>query len=248
MSRKILITVGIFLLLLLPLAALSFFAHTVYHQIIMLLGGVGLAWFAYYVAELTSEKNRLSREVFLQAYELKKAKEALESCLAMDSQTNVYSARLLDARLKEECDRARRYLRPLSFLLIGIDSYEALIQRFGAIPAGVMVQEIMQFLKENTRSVDIIIRNGDSRFVAILPETPGNPSRIVAERIRYTIEKSTFQAEGKSTKLTVSVGILSFDAAIHRGKEDILKGLEQALEMAKKLGPNHISGVSSEVI
>lgn len=246
MAKKILTTIAIFVLLLLPLLALSFFAHTVYHQIILLLSGIGLGWFAYYVADLIAEKTRLCREVFLQAYEIKKAKETLESCLANDTETNVYSARLLDSRLKEECDRARRYLRPLSFLLIAIDQYETLSETHGTVLTGVIVQEVMHFLKENTRSVDIIVRQGESRFIAILPETPLNPSRIVAERIRYAIEKNIFETEGKKIKVTVSIGLSSFDPAIHRGKEDVLKSLERALQEAKKLGSNRIAAISSE--
>src|SRR3989338_7340738 len=96
-SKRIVTTIVVFGIVFLPFIALSFLAHTVYHQIILLLSGLGAAWFSYYVSNLMSEQERLNREVFLQAYELKKSKEALEACLVMDTQTHVYNERLLQA-------------------------------------------------------------------------------------------------------------------------------------------------------
>ena len=247
-TKKILKVLGIAISLFLPFIVLSFLAHTVYHQIILLTTGLGAAWLAYFLVDLINERDRLSREVFFQAYELKKAKEALESCLVVDTQTRVYSERLLDSRLKEECDRSRRYQRPLSFLLVAVDSLQAVTEQYGSVLSGVVIQEVMQFLKENTRTVDIIIRYGEGRFVAILPETSLNSARVVAERIRYAIEKNTFRIEGKEIKITVSVGLVSFDSTIHRGKEDVLNALEQALQQAKKGGSNRVATVTSDSV
>lgn len=248
LPKKIFKAVIIFALLFLPLITLSFLAHTVYHQIIFFLSAFAAASFAYYVAGLISQEERLSHEIFVQAYELKKSKEALDSCLVMDTQTHIYNERLLASRLTEECARARRYHRPLSFMMIAIDSYDEIRARSGTVVSQVIVHETAQFLKESTRSVDIIIRYGEGRFVAILPETPVHSARVAAERVRYAVEKNTFQIEDKALKFTVSVGLIGFDPAVHRGREDVLKSLEQTFAQAKKGGPNQVAMLSGDLV
>lgn len=243
-SRRLFIAVGLFILLFFPIVVLSLFAYTVFHQIIVLLSVFIDAWAAYYLSNLINERERLSRDVFMQVYELKKVKETLDSCQASDEKTQVYNERLLGSRLTEECERSRRYQRPFSCLLVAIDSFASVVQHYGAVRASVIVHEVAQFLKENTRSVDIIIRQGDERFVAILPETGVNQARIAAERIRYAIEKNTFRIETEAIKITVGIGIVCFDQAIHRTKDDVLNSLEKALQMANKSGANHIAALA----
>lgn len=229
-----------------PVVILPFFIHTPFHQLIFVIGISICGWGGFYASNLIGERDRLNREVFMQSYELKKAKEALDSCLAIDSQTHVYNERLLCSRLTEECDRSRRYRRPLSFLLAGIDGFSDVKKEYGEITSEVLAQEMNQFLKESMRGVDIIIRKGDDQLVAILPETAVNSARVVAERIRYSIEKKIFRIEGREIKITVSIGLVGFDSAIHRRKEDVLSSLDRALEKARKSGKNQITTIASE--
>ena len=170
----------------------------------------------------------------------------MESCLATYAQTQVYNARLLDARLTEECDRASRYQRPLSFLLVSVDEWSELTRTYSASLPQLIVQEVAEFLRESTRSVDIIIRHGEDRFVVILPETQLDQARIVAERVRYAVEKNKFRVEGKMIKATVSVGFIGFDPSIHRSKDDVLATLERAISSAKKGGPNRVATLTGE--
>ncbi len=223
-----------------PLLLLSFFAHTPFHQSVFFAGMLIAAGAGYYISGLIAERDRLNREIFLQIYELRKAKESLNSCLVFDGKTNVYSERLLTSRITEECDRSRRYRRPLSFLLVSLDHFERLQKEYGLLCSEALAQELMQFIKESMRGVDVIIREGNSRVVAILPETAHDPARVAAERIRYAVEKKVFRIENKPVKLTISSGVVAFDPAIHRSKDDILRGLDLALKEANVLGPNHV--------
>ena len=90
-------------------------------------------------------------------------------------------------------------------------------------------------------SVDIIIRYGEGRFVVILPETSADSARIAAERIRYAVEKNAFRVGERPIKLTVSIGLIGFDPAIHRDKNDVLKMLDQTLVEGRKSGPNRVA-------
>ncbi len=245
MTKKIVRIVGLFTLFFLPILALSFVAYTVFHQFILLGGAVLGAWAAFYVNHLVTEQERLSREVFYQAYELKKSSETLESCLATKVQTKAYNERLLNSKLTDESNRVKRYSRPLSCLMIAVDSLPELSQYYRLLSSEMIIQEVIRFLKEMLRAVDNVIRYGDDYLIVILPETRLEQSRVVANRIHFAVGKNTFRIEEKEIKLTTSISFVNFDPAVHRGKEDIVAALEKMLFDAEKVGPNQIVGIAS---
>lgn len=237
--------IGIAVLLCLPAFVLSFLAYTVFHQIILLLGVVLAGWVAFYIDNLRAEGKRLNYEVFCQTYELKKAQEALESCLATSAQTQAYNERLLSSKLTEECNRTKRYHRPLSCMTVAVDELQELSQYHGLARPETVAQEMSRFLKESLRSVDTVIRQQNDRIIVILPETNPDQVRVVANRIRFAVEKNTFRIEGKEVKINAKVSFVGFDPAIHRGKEDVLAALEKGLTQMKKVGPDQAEGLAS---
>ena len=245
MIQKMIRTTGIFALLFLPSLILSFFAYTVLHQFILFIGMVIAGWLAFYFSNAISEKNRLNQEIFLQSYELKTTKEALDSCLIGESRTQAHNERFLNSKLTDECNRAKRYHRHLSCLLIGVDAFEELSITRGTIFAQAVFQELLRFLKESTRSIDSSIRYGDEQIVVILPETQLNQAEIVARRIQFSIEKKTFMIDRETLKITVSIGILCFDPELYRGRDEMMSALHQTLLAAKRKGPNQIAGIAS---
>ena len=245
MAKKLARIIGIAVLLFLPVLGLSFLAYTVFHQIILLAGAVLAGWAAFYVDKLRTEHKRLSYEVFRQIYELKNAQEALESCLATSAQTRAYNERLLNSKLTEECNRTKRYHRPLSCMMIAVDSLPELFQYHELALPETVIQEVTRFLKESLRSVDSVIRYQGDRIITLLPETNPEQVRIVVNRIHFAVEKNTFHIEGKEVKLTVRISSVSFDPTVHRGKEDVLAALEKGLPQMKKIGPGQAEGLAS---
>ena len=190
MAKKSFRIIGIAALFFLPILGLSFLAYTVFHQFILLAGAVLAGWAAFYVDQLRTEHKRLNYEVFHQVFELKKAQEALQSCLATSAQTHAYNERLLSSKLTEECNRVKRYQRPLSCMMIAVDELPELSRYHGFdLPEKVM-QEVARFLKESLRAVDSVIRHQEDRIVVILPETNPDQARIVVNRIHFAVEKS----------------------------------------------------------
>jgi diguanylate cyclase (GGDEF)-like protein len=247
MSKRVLIGLGFFGILLLPVAALSLWAYTVLHQVIVLASVLLVAWVGYYISDALMDRDRLSRELFMHIYELKKSREALDSCLASDAKTKSYNIRLLETRLNEECDRARRYGRALSFVLFAIDPIQDFTLKKGKHAPEIVVHEVSTFLRESMRTVDIMIRYGDDQFVTLLPETNLNQAGIVAERIRYAVEKNNFQVEGRALKVTISVSFICFDASLYQNRDDVIKALERALHIARRAGPNHVATLAQEI-
>ena len=172
--------------------------------------------------------------------------ENAEGAPSQPAPLQIYHERFLNLRLKEEYDRARRYQRPFSCLLIEIDSFPHCLKSYPSVSAQAMNEEIGQLLKGNLRAVDIMIRRGEQRFFAVLPETGLLGSRIAAERVRYLIEKNIFRIEKTEIKMTVSVAAVAFDQTLHSAPEAILDSLEKTLTEAKKSGPNRVAALAQE--
>jgi GGDEF domain-containing protein len=224
MSKKFLWAVVIFFLLALPVFVLAFLNFSSLHGLMLLVylflaGGV-----AYTFGSLEEERGHWLAE------------GPRTPRLPVSDDVQIYHAQFLNLRLKEEYERAKRYQRPFSCLLIETDS----------LPAPALDEAIGRFLKKNMRSVDILIRQGEKRVFAILPETGLLGARITAERIRYSIEKNIFKIEEKETRTTVSVALVTFDPTLHSSPEALIDSLEKMLREAKKSGPNRVAVLADE--
>ena len=234
LSKKFLWTVIIFFLLVLPVFTLAFLNFSPSHGAILTLYLFLAAWVAYSFGRLEEGRDRWLAE------------RAGTPRLPGAGDVQIYHEQFLNLRLKEEYDRAKRYQRPFSCLLIERDSSSTLLKSFSSLPLQAINEEIGLFLKKNTRSVDIIIRQGEERFIAILPETGILGARIAAERIRYSTEKNIFRIEGKEIRITVSVAVSAFDPTLHSSPEAIIDSLEKMLVETKKSGPNRVAALAQE--
>ncbi len=85
--------------------------------------------------------------------------------------------------------------------------------------------------------MDVPARYGGEEFAVILPGTDAEGAKNIAERLRKAVMDATFSADGKSLKITISIGIATapFDA---KGKEELIEKTDKALYHAKHNGRN----------
>lgn len=111
-------------------------------------------------------------------------------------------------RLNYELRRARRYKRPLSLVLVGVDHLGEISLRHGIDATDQSIQLAARHILASIRDVDIPGRCREDTFGIILPETDGSGAAIAAERIRTTIEKLLVPfVREKKILVTVSVGV-----------------------------------------
>jgi diguanylate cyclase (GGDEF)-like protein len=158
-----------------------------------------------------------------------------------DALTGLSNFRHFQEELKVETERARRYNRPLSVLLIDVDHFKNYNDTHGHELGNVVLQTASKALLEVLRTGDILARYGGEEFVALLPETDQPQARRVAERLREAIAGCDFpgretQPEGR---LTISVGgaVFPTDAQV---AQDLVVKADQALYRAKELGRNRV--------
>ncbi|MFY9586246.1 MAG: diguanylate cyclase, partial [Actinomycetota bacterium] len=158
-----------------------------------------------------------------------------------DGLTSLWNYRYMNMRLSQETERAIRFQRSLSALVIDIDHFKQINDRFGHQRGDAILAELANRVISETRAqVDTVARYGGEEFVLILPETPLDGARVVAEKVREKIASTPFGGDGEeAVTVTVSIGIACFPQ--HGTKpQTLLRAADQALYEAKGRGRNTV--------
>lgn len=172
--------------------------------------------------------------------ELTKHQQALRRIATNDGLTGIYNRRSFDALIAKEFERAERYGRELSLLIIDIDHFKQVNDTFGHVAGDDVLKELAGRLSSQLRSNDYLARYGGEEFVIILPEAPTKMAHLFAERIREDAGEREYQVGGDlTTEITLSIGVSSFPAPAVTLKE-LIHYADSALYEAKETGRNRV--------
>lgn len=175
--------------------------------------------------ELLNEQEKLSKE--------------LERLATTDPLTGVWNRRHLFALAEQEINRASRYQKPFSILMIDIDKFKKINDNYGHCVGDEVLIVMAKVTLRCLRQADFFGRFGGEEFVAVLPETNMDEAAIAADRIRQNIAKIVIYAQQQPLNITVSIGIATYsweDKTI----DTILQRADQALYLAKSQGRNRV--------
>jgi diguanylate cyclase (GGDEF)-like protein len=167
---------------------------------------------------------------------VKNAQE-LEQLATIDGMTGIYNRRHFLALADREWERASRYRRPVSLLMIDIDLFKAINDRFGHQAGDKVIRHVADLARGCKRDTDIIARIGGEEFALLLPETGLLQAQVVAERLRREVADGPLAELAHST--TISIGVASADDAL-MGIADLMKRADDALYRAKRSGRNKV--------
>lgn len=188
------------------------------------------------------ELGQLAREFNNMAERLMTHQNELEDLSVRDSLTGLYNRRELETRLHEEIQRARRYNRTFSVLMLDIDYFKDVNDHYGHQAGDEVLVTVADLVRLNVRPVDVVCRYGGEELAVILPETEDKGAQIVAERIRSTIAESlTATSQGDVIRVTVSIGLATFPQDSSAGA-GLIHAADQALYAAKQDGRNLVRG------
>lgn len=158
-----------------------------------------------------------------------------------DDLTGLYNYRSFRERLDQEVERANRYHRSLSLIMIDIDHFKLYNDTFGHEQGNSVIVEVARALRQLSRASDIVARYGGEEFALILPETDRANAEAIGHRLREYIEQRPFPGEGQLPHhtLTISVGIASYQPPYP--KEALIKAADAALYEAKHNGRNRVA-------
>lgn len=166
--------------------------------------------------------------------------EEAERKAITDSLTGLYNHREFQKRLMEEVDRGNRYGKEFSLLMLDIDHFKIFNDTHGHPVGDAILKEVVKLVESSIRNVDIPSRYGGEEFSVILPETPGERAKMVAERIRRSVDTHSFVTpSGHETHLSVSIGVASFPVDANE-REELIIAADEALYFAKQGGRNQV--------
>jgi diguanylate cyclase (GGDEF)-like protein len=179
--------------------------------------------------------------------------EELKKVVIKDNLTTLYNRAYFYYRLNSEIQRAKRYNRPLSLLILDMDNFKQFNDRYGHPVGDQLLRVLSSTIRSNIRysarkpsyELDIPCRYGGDEFAIILPETTSAQATVVAERLRKEINvkcghemMSQIQAATGShprevPDVTVSIGVASFPehASI---TEALVKAADDAMYAGKR--------------
>jgi len=163
-------------------------------------------------------------------YALNKAKLFSET----DPLTGLYNLRAFNMIVYRAFDQAVRYSRPMSLIMIDSDNLKRVNDSFGHETGNRLLKHIVESVRSQLRSTDVLARYGGDEFVVLLPETGARGAREVAERVRRSVEASGLRVGDAIVPTTVSIGIASYpddgsdlsllldkaDKAMYRSKQE----------------------------
>ncbi len=155
----------------------------------------------------------------------------------VDGLTGVYNHRFLQERLAAEIERANRFRRVLSIIMLDIDDFKRYNDTWGHQAGDKLLVLFAALCGQCIRSIDFLARYGGEEFMIILPETTETEAYNVAERIRQTTERETVAAFGPEKGATVSAGIACYPKHGFT-RHALILSADAALYSAKRSGKN----------
>ena len=170
----------------------------------------------------------------------------LESELRLRSETDELTGapnrRRLLAELRERFQEFHRYGHPVSVLMLDIDNFKRLNDRYGHVVGDRVLCELTRLCTEHLRSVDTLARFGGEEFAVLLPNTTVGEACRLADRLRQSIAESPMALDAETGSVTVSVGVSAVRAADPE-VESVIKRADDALYAAKRAGRNRIDSL-----
>ena len=194
---------------------------------------------AYLTYDLLLKSLINARDKWVLLREKERLQEELAHMAMYDALTDILSRRALLEQAEAERQRTMRYKRDLSFLMIDIDHFKRVNDTYGHLIGDIVLREVAQALKKQTRRSDFVGRYGGEEFLIILPETSLDKALILAEKLRKQVCELVIPAEKRVIKnITISIGATEYedDPTI----EEFINRSDKWLYTAKKNGRNQV--------
>lgn len=162
-----------------------------------------------------------------------------------DELTQAYNMRAFNAIAERECALAERYHRILSLLMVDSDNLKKVNDTHGHEAGDHLIRHVVQCLRLELRTTDVVARYGGDEFMCLLPETGAAAAAGVAERIRKRIAEAPIAAGAISIPTSVSIGIAAYPEHGTR-LEVIAKNADRALYTSKAQGRNRVTVFSPD--
>lgn len=182
---------------------------------------ISLALNIVVISVITNVVTDLQNELFEQA--------------ATDPLTGALNRRQMESLLGEAVERRSRSAAPASVLLLDIDHFKSINDRFGHHAGDEVLKNLVTLIKKHIRKLDRVFRTGGEEFLILLTDTKASDATTHAERLRMLIAEASLT---KEAQVTVSIGVA--ECVPNQMVEAWIKNADDALYFAKQEGRNRV--------
>jgi|APLak6261679142_1056127.scaffolds.fasta_scaffold00004_120 diguanylate cyclase (GGDEF)-like protein len=167
--------------------------------------------------------------------------EEIYTLTICDGLTQVHNKRYFLEFIEREMGRCHRYNRALSLMMLDIDHFKQINDVNGHLAGDYVLREMAAVIRPRVRKEECFARYGGEEFAYVMPESGGENTRKLAEKIRRMIEDHRFTFEGKDIKVTLSIGVSDLTGDMTEPLQ-FIKLADANLYKAKKAGRNRVVG------
>ncbi len=157
---------------------------------------------------------------------------------SLDPLTGIYNRYAMENMVSREIELTQRNNTPLSMIALDIDYFKKVNDSYGHAAGDCVLKHLTECVHQCTRTTDAMFRYGGEEFILLLNNTDLFGAQELAERIRKNIEQTPYIYDGKSIKITASIGISTFIE--NDTSSDFFKRADKALYRAKSAGRNQV--------
>lgn len=161
-----------------------------------------------------------------------KRKEELKELAIRDPLTGLYNRRYLQEAVARELERARRYGHHLALIMIDLDQFREVNNRYGHAKGDEVLRELAELFVKNVRTSDLVFRYGGDEFLILMPETDSEALKAV-ERLKRAV-KEWNERSGLELRVDLSIGMASWAPGEAQGVVEVLAELDRLLYREKR--------------
>jgi diguanylate cyclase (GGDEF)-like protein len=187
--------------------------------------------------ELVRQRTKQLQKALDDAEELRRRYENLS---VVDDLTQLHNRRFFFPEARAALARSIRHTQPFSILLLDVDHFKTVNDNFGHATGDVVLQQVANIIRAQTREGDILARFGGEEFILALPNTDSEGALLLAERMRLGIKKRSWEVAPRALTVTASIGVSCVsDFSNHDAQlqlDELISHADQALYFGKQHG------------
>jgi diguanylate cyclase (GGDEF)-like protein/PAS domain S-box-containing protein len=165
------------------------------------------------------------------------AEEELVYMARHDPLTGLFNRYTLRSILDSEICRAQRYRHPIGVLMIDVNRFKEVNNRFGHAVGDMVLEAVADVLRRSVRESDIVVRYGGDEFLVLLTETDGETD-IVRRRIQMQMEQLGPIGPLLDLPVTLAVGTAHWQPETGQSIEHVLSQADRAMYAEKRKTPS----------
>ncbi len=169
--------------------------------------------------------------------------ETVQRQAVTDELTGLFNHRRFQEVIAVEVERAKRFEQPLGLIMLDLDDFKTVNDRYGHLQGDQVLREVARILLDTSREIDEPARYGGEEMAVALPQTDLEGASLFAERLRARIESlevPMVRGGDGVVRITASVGAAALPQSSGPDKDALVQAADAALYRAKRLGKNRV--------